>query len=89
MDDVRVIVVTHGGWIREMLMLFKDKFGCTFPDEFGPQCHQKLTPNTGIAKFTISLTDDTISQFNCHVLHQRDHLDLGKDTTEATTSLDK
>ncbi len=30
-DEIRVLVVTHGGWIREMLGVF-NRLGCKFPE---------------------------------------------------------
>jgi hypothetical protein len=34
-DEIRVLVVTHGGWIREMLGVF-NRLGCKFPEHLVP-----------------------------------------------------
>jgi len=80
-EAVRVLVVTHGGWIREMLSLFENKLSCKFPLEYGTKCHQRLTPNTGIARFVVSFLNGIIIDFHCLELHKKDHLE--SETNEA------
>jgi hypothetical protein len=38
-------------------------------------CFQRLTPNTGIGRFSLSVFPTRVADFVCHVLHDADHLD--------------
>lgn len=74
LDEARVLVVTHGGLIRETLSIFAGRLGCTFPEHLGQSLHQKLTPNTGIARFSLIVDESGISDFVCRSLHDAEHL---------------
>lgn len=39
-EEVRTLVVTHGGWIREMIIIFDEKLGCQFPEHLGRSVQQ-------------------------------------------------
>lgn len=64
-----ILIVTHGGVIREFLKLFKD-YGCPIrPSDL------KISPNTGINRFTITVKDGKHEKIHIDSLHQIPHLE--------------
>jgi len=47
LDEARVLVVTHGGLIRETLSIFAGRLGCTFPKHLGQSLHQVINHHQG------------------------------------------
>lgn len=70
-----VLVVSHGGVIRQMLLYFVEDL----PSEFPSGSNRKVgfvSPNTGISKFKIFLNEQTkLPEFvKCICLHNTEHL---------------
>lgn len=73
-----VLVVTHGGFIRELIQLFRAEFNCKFPET---QDHLPLniSPNTGVCKFSITNPvpgrgSSRRKEAVCTLLHDAQHL---------------
>lgn len=68
-----VLVVSHGGILREMIRHFVENLGCSLPGGKGQAL--RLSPNTGLSKFTVSLTDvNENPKIICLLIHDKDHL---------------
>lgn len=81
--DQRVLVVTHGGVIREFMRFFRDQAKCQLPGLREPL---RVTPNTGVSSFRIyystrSQSDasqpvqQVMSRAECLNVHDVSHLD--------------
>ncbi|RWS05890.1 phosphoglycerate mutase-like protein [Dinothrombium tinctorium] len=66
-----VLIVTHGGVIREFMRFFRDNLHCYF-SEREPL---KVTPNTGVNLFKIEYSCDRLLKAICLKLHETSHLD--------------
>lgn len=88
--DVRpsanVLVVSHGGLLREMIRHFVEDLGCAVPGGKGQAL--RLSPNTGLSKFTVSV-DETGEdpEVICLLIHDKDHLVEGQMATVDGTAL--
>lgn len=68
-DASRILIVTHGGVIREFMKLFR-KFGCPLSNK-----DMVITPNTAMCNFEIHLTPENhVEQVVPVALHQIPHL---------------
>ena len=68
-----VLVVSHGGLLKELVRHFVHDLGCHIPG--GESQIMRVSPNTGLSKFTISLLEeDGRPRVNCLLLHDKDHL---------------
>jgi probable phosphoglycerate mutase len=68
-ESSRVLIVTHGGVVREFMKLFK-KFGCPLSNT-----DMIITPNTSINEFEINLTpENRVQEVKVVQLHQIPHL---------------
>lgn len=72
-----ILIVSHGGVIRELMKYFFDEFASDFP----VSCPRKLalvSPNTGVSKFEIFINEQTkLPEFiKCLYFHNADHLNL-------------
>lgn len=68
-----VLVVSHGGLLREMMRHFIENLGCSLPGGKGQAL--RLSPNTGLSKFTVSITDlNEKPKIICLLIHDKDHL---------------
>lgn len=68
-----ILVVSHGGFIKETVKYFVETLGCKVPGMKGHAL--KVCPNCSISKFTISLDDDTLNPaLTCITIHDKDHL---------------
>ena len=70
----RVLVTSHGGFIKELNMVMVADFKCEMPCERGE--YGRISPNTGVTKFSLGL-DGTgaISSAKCSLLYYKDHLE--------------
>lgn len=66
----KVLVVTHGGVIREFLRFFRDECRCDF---FGMEI-MKVTPNTGVNVFEIEVAENKKVRAKYVKVHDRAHL---------------
>lgn len=71
-----VLLVSHGGLIKEMILYFVHELGCELPGgREAPISHY----NTSISKFTVDLGEDSKpKQVHCVILNDKDHL-IGHD----------
>lgn len=68
-----ILVVSHGGFIKETLRYFVDSLDCKIPGE--KSLAMKVCPNCSISRFIVSLDEDTSkSSLTCVTLHDKDHL---------------
>ncbi|KAL5009620.1 hypothetical protein ScPMuIL_011925 [Solemya velum] len=77
-DDIlpimpEVLVVTHGGWLKELFRHFVEDLNCKIP---GGKSHAlRIGPNASVSKFTVSITDShEVPTVTCLLLHDKDHL---------------
>lgn len=63
-----VLIVTHGGVIREFFKLFRD-YGCPIALR-----ELRVSPNTGISRFSFVLKDGKLHKLEIISLHQIPHL---------------
>lgn len=77
-DDVlpimpEILVVTHGGWLKELFRHFIEDLNCKIP---GGKSHAlRVGPNASVSKFTVSITDPyEVPSVTCLLLHDKDHL---------------
>ncbi len=72
-----VLLVSHGGLIKEMILYFVDELGCELPG--GREALIRTPYNTAISRFSVELGEDSKAQsVNCLLLNDKDHL-LGQD----------
>lgn len=70
---VDILVVSHGGFIKETMKYFVDTLECKIPGMKGHAL--KVCPNCSISKFTITLDEDTYKpSLTCITIHDKDHL---------------
>ena len=69
-----ILIVTHGGLIRELIRYFVNTLGCQIPG--GQGYTQNVSPNTGISKFTVTLgeSENEPPRLTCQTIHDGDHL---------------
>ena len=70
-----VLIVSHGGVIRQLLLYFVDDLESEFPSGTNRQL-RFVSPNTGISKFKIFINEETkLPKFvKCICLHSTEHL---------------
>ena len=80
LPDQNVLLVTHGGVIREFMRFFRDLASCNLTGLHEPL---RVTPNTGVNCFRVfyspSAQSDgrlhqTMTKVECLTVHQTDHL---------------
>lgn len=69
-----ILIVTHGGVLRELIRYFVNTLGCQIPG--GKGYMKNVSPNTGISRFTVTLGDSETDppRLTCLTIHDRDHL---------------
>ena len=69
----RILVTSHGGFIKELNMVLVKEFACEMPCSRGE--YGKICPNTGVTKFTIAVDGEgQITRALCSLLYYKDHL---------------
>ncbi|KAK3580673.1 hypothetical protein CHS0354_017951 [Potamilus streckersoni] len=68
-----ILVVSHGGFMKELIHYFVEKLGCKLP---GGKCNYlQVCPNASISKFNINLDEFTgRPSLTCLIIHNKDHL---------------
>ena len=70
----RVLVTSHGGFIKELNMVMVKDYRCEMPCSGGE--YGRISPNTGITKFLVSLDGEgKITSAKCTLLYYKDHLE--------------
>lgn len=68
-----ILVVSHGGWLRELFRHFVDDLECSVPG--GKKQALRISPNAGLSKFTVSLEDQGgHPKIICLQIHDKQHL---------------
>lgn len=68
-----ILVVSHGGWLRELFRHFVEDLDCSVPG--GRKQALRISPNAGLSKFTVSLEDqDSHPKIICLQIHDKQHL---------------
>ncbi|GAB6018554.1 hypothetical protein CHUAL_000249 [Chamberlinius hualienensis] len=67
-----VLLVSHGGFIRELIRYFVDELNCTLPG--GKAQASLITPNTGLSVFKVSVSSTDVPKIMCLEIHNRNHL---------------
>lgn len=83
-----VLVVSHGGFLKELVLYFVEKLGCSVPG--GKKQATRISPNAGLSKFTISLTEneEDAAKIICHQIHDKHHLsELGENLYDGSMLL--
>ena len=71
---MRVLVTSHGGFIKELNMVMVGDHGCEMPCD--NEEYSLISPNTGVTRFSLSLdTEGSITSAKCTLLYHKDHLD--------------
>lgn len=71
--DAQVLVISHGGPIREMIRYLTEVLGVSMPG--GKGAALRPCPNTGFSTFFVSLEDEAGEvTVTCLNLHSKDHL---------------
>ena len=75
-ESPSVLMVSHGGLIRELHIVIFNESGCDFPTATKPGDHKKIVPNTSWSRFILEICTDTldIKTIRCEVLGNSDHL---------------
>ena len=82
-----VLVVSHGGFLKEMIKHFMEDLGCKIPGGKGHAL--RVSPNTGISKFTVTLSEgEEKPRLTCLSIHDKDHL-LNKNLEPLVPVLDR
>ncbi|KAK7497271.1 hypothetical protein BaRGS_00011565 [Batillaria attramentaria] len=68
-----VLVVSHGGLLKELVTHFIEDFQCKVP---GGKSHAlRICPNTGVSRFMVTLSEpDFKPTVTCLFIHDKDHL---------------
>lgn len=70
-NGYKVLLVTHGGVIREFFRFFRDSLRCHLSSESEPY---RVTPNTGVSTFRISYRSNKLVSAECLQIHDVSHL---------------
>lgn len=68
-EDEKILIVTHGGVIREFFKYFKSTHGCELTNE-----DMRISPNTGVNRFKIYLKENDTPRVFIEGLHEIPHL---------------
>lgn len=75
-----ILVVSHGGYIKETMRYFVESLDCKIPGMKGHAL--KVCPNCSVSRFTISLeVESDKPSLTCIYIHDKDHL-VGLDTPD-------
>ena len=69
-SPVRVLVTSHGSFIKQLNMVMVEDHGCEMPCD--NEEYSLISPNTGVTRFSLSL--DAITSAKCTLLYYKDHL---------------
>lgn len=68
-----ILVVSHGGWLRELFRYFVEDLDCSVPG--GKKQALRISPNAGLSKFTVALEEPGgHPKIICLQIHDKQHL---------------
>lgn len=82
-----VLVVTHGGVIREFVRFFRDRLRCDLAD-MGME-PLRVTPNTGLSQFRICYRAKQLLIADCIKIHEVCHLESDENLSEMMIEVKK
>ena len=72
-SPVRVLMTSHGGFIKQLNMVMVEDHGCEMPCD--NEEYSLISPNTGVTRFSLSLdAEGAITSAKCTLLYYKDHL---------------
>ena len=72
-SPVKVLVTSHGGFIKQLNMVMVEDHGCEMPCD--NEEYSLISPNTGVTRFSLSLdAEGAITSAKCTLLYYKDHL---------------
>ena len=72
-DNSRLLVTSHGGFIKELNLVLVKELACRMPCEQGE--YGRISPNTGVSKYNITVDGDgKITRVECSLLYYKDPL---------------
>ena len=72
-DSPKVLVTSHGGFIKDFNMMLVDELGCSMPCENGEWA--MICPNTGVSRYNVVLDKEgEIQKVVCTQLYYKGHL---------------
>ena len=73
-SPVRVLMTSHGGFIKQLNMVMVEDHGCEMPCD--NEEYSLISPNTGVTRLSLSLdAEGAITSAKCTLLYYKDHLD--------------
>jgi len=73
-SSMRILVTSHGGFIKDLNIVLVKEFACSMPA--GNSNYGRISPNTGVTKFDMKFDDEgSISSVKCSSLYNKDHLE--------------
>ena len=70
---LRILVTSHGGFIKDLNLVLVKEYSCGMPCKDGQ--YGRISPNTGVTKFNMTFDDEGgIKDVNCSLLYYKDHL---------------
>jgi hypothetical protein len=83
--SANVLVVSHGGLLRELIRHFVEELGCGVPGGKGQAL--RISPNTGLSKFTVTADEKEKPRIICLSIHDKDHLVSARMESFTTSAL--
>ena len=69
----RVLVTSHGGYIKELNMVLVKEYSCEMPCRQGE--YGRISPNTGVTKYSLVVDEEgRIARVGCSLLYYKEHL---------------
>jgi len=73
-DSTKVLVTSHGGFIKDFNMVMVNEYNCSMPCNNGEW--GRICPNTGVSRYNMVLDDEgELQKVVCSELHFRGHLE--------------
>jgi len=73
-ENPRVLVTSHGGFIKDFNMLLVDELSCSMPCKNGEW--GRISPNTGVSRFNVVLDKEgEMQKVDCTELYYKGHLE--------------
>lgn len=78
-ESPTILLVSHGGLIRELFVTIFDELHCEFPPDAQPGDHKRLSKNTSWSRFHFEVANDAekpavFESIVCSTLCNADHI---------------
>ena len=72
-EDLRLLITSHGGFIKELNMVLVKEYSCEMPCRQGE--YGRISPNTGVTKYSLVVDEEgRIARVGCSLLYYKEHL---------------